>query len=214
MRPEKFLDISLNFTDTENGRTKHFVTMKTYEDVFRPLYDPSYLTKVLVRVRGKKVSPRMVSHVVQTTIGEATVPAEGRGRKRMFSLQDIALIVLGIDLLDLGLPPSRVRTCVSAVRDHWLEVFPSEIVDDFLSKGRWTARGNRCLVAGYYPEGRENRTFGEPLPHSFRVRFHSEKEIPQKVGRYVEGPQIVYAVTVALTLIMASVVAMTMGFEG
>lgn len=192
--------------------TKDFVTMKTTDNFFAPVYDPSHLTGFLLYFRARKISPRMVSHVVQTTIGEAAVPAVGRGRKRVFSLQDIALIVLGIDLLDMGLPPARVRTCVEAVRDAWPKLFSAEDLTTWASNAKMA--GNKYLVAGHYPEGRTTRTFTEPLPYGFRVRFYNEKELRQKVGRYVEGPQIVYWVDGGLGMVMATVLGMAAGKHG
>jgi len=77
----------------------------------------------LARLLG--VSPRVVSDLITGTIGEASIRgAEGRGTKRILSVQDGFLVYLGKRFRDIGLPPVRVRHLCDAVRDSWSLIYP------------------------------------------------------------------------------------------
>lgn len=100
-------------------------------DLTRPCMTPGDVRSAIKHFQEKEISMRMLSHSVQTTIGESTVPADGPGRAREFSVQDVVLILIGEQLRDMGLSPARIRTCTDAIRGQW-DLLVSAAGDVFL----------------------------------------------------------------------------------
>jgi hypothetical protein len=106
-------------------------------DLDAPVIPMSVAANVIKNVHGRNLSKRMMSHVVTTTIRETSVPADGRGSKRILSFKDLVLVLKGLQLADLGLSSDRVLVCVDAIRTSWDEVFPPSAVEALV----WTIQG-------------------------------------------------------------------------
>lgn len=177
-------------------------------DMYAPLYAPADVANFLLSIRRKEISRRMLSHVVHSTIGESAVPADGRGSKRTFSVQDVALIIVGMDLLDLGLPPGRVRTCVEAVREAWPELIPRDFVEllNTWPQGIRSVKIDRkYLLAGYeLPDLRIRRQRRDP--RGFEVQCLDEKGFRASLSQHGRPPRISYLVNWGLMLIMERII--------
>jgi hypothetical protein len=104
-----------------------------FESADSPIITPSAFVLGVNRLRKKKIhSKRMVDHIIKTTIGQATLPPEGRGSKSMLSPKDVALGIEGLALLDLRLPPGFVVRCTRAIREAWNDIFPPPFLNETL----------------------------------------------------------------------------------
>lgn len=90
-----------------------------YNVLETPSIEPWMVRATLQGLRGKQVSKRMLSHYVRTTIGQTSSPAQGRGTVQLSSPKDVALILSGMDLAELGLGPTQVKKCVSVLKRAW-----------------------------------------------------------------------------------------------
>ncbi|MEW6114079.1 MAG: hypothetical protein AB1664_18240, partial [Thermodesulfobacteriota bacterium] len=117
---------------------------------------PAAMRFLLEEMTGKRVSKRILSYVVQGTVGETSVPADGRGSARRFPLEDAALVIMGVELNDLGLNPGRVRTCIATVRDGWNQILNSIKIEIDPSTNEvetdWSLEHEWFLLARYLPK--------------------------------------------------------------
>jgi hypothetical protein len=121
--------------DVPEGRHQNTdgVITKMFENPDSPIITPSAFVLGVNRLRKKKIhSKRMVDHIIKTTIGQATLPPEGRGSKSMLSPKDVALGIEGLALLDLRLPPGFVVRCTRAIREAWNDIFPPPFLNETL----------------------------------------------------------------------------------
>ena len=101
--------------------------MVRFESIETDIISPGDARAFLSAQRGKEISSRMLSHVVVTTIGEAEIPASGRGSKRGFTLKDLYMMDVGSNLSLIGLAPHRVRLCIEGLKNYWRDLFPEPI---------------------------------------------------------------------------------------
>jgi len=115
----------------------------------RPSIPAAVLAAAIERLRGRPIALASMSRLCRSTIGEAVIGAGRKGVRRRYSAKDAVLMILGIDLLALGLVPNRVRGCVEAARGAFDFLVPPCIDELFLYQNRDQRRW--YLVAGYDP---------------------------------------------------------------
>ena len=102
--------------------------MRKPVDLDEAIIEPRLLLDRIRSLRGNQdLHPRIVSTMVLRYLGEATVPAKGRGSSRVFSIKDLVLVALGMKLDELGFPSYVVRSCVDAARSNWDAAFPGPL---------------------------------------------------------------------------------------
>ncbi len=80
---------------------------------------PGVVAKVL------SVSPRVISDLITVSLGEASIKqADGRGSRRVLSVQDGILLAISQKLRDYGLSPGRLRMVCNFLKDQWADTFP------------------------------------------------------------------------------------------
>ncbi len=146
-------------TDTDACDLQPYMVMKAKKDrgetTLSPdevCLTPGQVIEHIEELYGLTISPRMLSHVVKNTIGEATEPPAGPGRPRGFSIKDIDLMLAGIRLAADGLPPAYVRICVEALRKDWNKLLPGPFTECFGPDGTLLCAVReadlRVLIAG------------------------------------------------------------------
>jgi hypothetical protein len=158
---------------------------------------PAFAAKAIpaiLRLKGE-MSLRMLTHWVKVTIGEPTIPSEGRGSTRGFSLMDICLMIIGMRLAkQIGFDHQQTRTCVLGVRDAWKTLLPGPYESVLRPDG------------SFFPCERSQCKFlvaEERAPHYFEASIVPHHELDFYVIGAAENPVVVLNVTSAAVKAMA-----------
>jgi len=157
---------------------------------------PAFAVKAIpaiLRVKGE-MSLRMLTHWVKVTIGEPTIPSEGRGSTRGFSLKDICLMIIGMNLAkQIGFSHERTRACVLAVRDAWDTLLPGPYESVMHPNGAVTMYDRshcKFLVAE------------ERFAHYFEASIVPDQELDFYVIGAAENPVVVLNITTSVVKTM------------
>ena len=88
---------------------------------------PGFLLKVLggISLTSIGMSLRMLNHWTRVCLGEAALPAMGRGTSRRYSVVDATCLGIGLRLVnELHLAPAQTFYCVATLKTYWNELFP------------------------------------------------------------------------------------------
>jgi hypothetical protein len=86
-------------------------------------------------------------------IGQPAQPARKKGSSAKYSFQDATLMKLGRTLMELGITPHRVRTCIEAVRKHYHNILFGYVSLDVSKHATQEFDETFYLVGAEYPNG-------------------------------------------------------------